>query len=118
MQRGLLRLGETPDPRDIEALIGSIPSQRAERFATLQVPERDDPVIPAAGQSASIGTHLERLDCPLMRLLHPHAFSALHVPPAKSPVTASTEHQISTESPGQCKDHPRMPFKGVHELPA
>src|SRR2546425_5392690 len=67
-QRGLLRLGQSPDPRDIEALVGAVASQRAERRATLQVPDSDGPVLPAAGQPASIGTHLERLDCPLMRL--------------------------------------------------
>src|SRR6266566_8429716 len=49
-QGGLLRLGQSSDPRDIEALIGPVASQRAEMLATLQVPERDGPIIPATGQ--------------------------------------------------------------------
>ncbi len=118
MQRGLLRLGQAPDPCDIEALVGAVASQRAQMLATLQVPERDGPVIPATSQKPPIGTHLERLHCPLMRFSLPHALPTVHLPPAHPPVTASTVHQLSTESPGQCKDHPRMPFKGVHALPA
>src|SRR6266567_5371788 len=117
-QRRLLRLGHSPDPRDIEALIGPVASQRAEMLATLQVPERDGPIIPATGQRAAIGTHLERLDGPLMRFSHPHALPALHLPPAQPPVTASTDHQLSTGSPSHRRDHPRMRRKGVHALPA
>src|SRR5947208_1101772 len=49
-QRRLLRLGQAPDPRDIEPLVGAVASQRAERLATLEVPERDGPVIPATGK--------------------------------------------------------------------
>src|SRR5260370_37127531 len=71
-QRGLLRLGQSSDPSDIQALVGPVASQCAQRLATVQVPERDAPVIPATGQRAAIGTHLERLDCPLLRLSHPH----------------------------------------------
>src|SRR5437868_4991344 len=100
-QRGLLRLGQSPDPCDIEALVGSIPSQRLQMLATVQVPERDGPIIPAAGQPAAIGTHLERLDCPLMRLLHPHALPAVDLPPAQPPITASADQQLPTRSPGQ-----------------
>src|SRR6266849_5515195 len=48
-QRCLLRLGQAPDARDIEALVGPVAAQRAERLATLEVPERDGPVIPATG---------------------------------------------------------------------
>src|SRR2546423_6045367 len=124
-QRGLLRLGQSPDPCDIEALIGSIPSQRLQMLATVQVPERDGPIIPAAGQPAPIGTHLERLDCPLMRLLipvpqtgFPHALPAVDLPPAQPPVTASTDKPLPARIPGHRSNHPRMPFKGVHELPA
>src|SRR5713226_70823 len=107
-QGGLLRLGQALDPRDIEALVGSIPPQRAQMLATLQIPERDGPVLPATGQSAPIGTHLERLHRPLMRFSLPHALPAMHLPPAQHPVTVSTEQQLSTESPGQRRDHPRM----------
>src|SRR6266550_6210683 len=53
-----------------------------------------------------------------MRFSHPHALPALHLPPAQPPVTASTDHQLSTGSPAQRRDHPRMPRKGVHALPA
>src|SRR2546423_15478112 len=117
-QGGLLRLGQSSDPRDIEALVGPVASQRAEMLATLQVPERDGPIIPATGQRAAIGTHLERLDGPLMRFSHPHALPAVQLPPAQHSVTASTDHQLSTGSPGHRRDHPRMPRQGVHTLPA
>jgi hypothetical protein len=46
-QRRLLCLGQAPDPRNIEALVGSVASQRSEILATVQVPDRDGPVIPA-----------------------------------------------------------------------
>src|SRR6202165_2147258 len=82
-------------------------------LATLQVPERDGPVIPATSQKPPIGTHLERLHRPLMRFSLPHALQARHLPPAQHPVTASTDQQFSTESPGQRRDHPRMPLKGA-----
>src|SRR6266404_4585846 len=112
-QRGLLRLGQAPDARDIEALVGPVAAQRLEMLATLEIPERDSPVIAATGQSAAIGTHLERLDGPLMRFSHPHTLPALHLPPAQPAVTASTKHQLSTGSPAQRRDHPRMPRQGV-----
>ena len=38
IQRGLLCLGETPDARDSEPLVESIPPQRVQRLATLEVP--------------------------------------------------------------------------------
>ena len=91
-QRGLLRLGQAPDAGDIQSLVGPVASQREERLATVQVPDRDGPVIAATGQLAAIGTHLERLHGPLMRLLHPHALPTLDLPPAYHPVTASTDH--------------------------
>src|SRR5712692_4130689 len=112
-QRGLLRLGQAPDACDIEPLVGPVASQRAERLATLQVPERNDSVIPTTGQNAAIGTHLERLDRPLMSFSHPHALPALPLPPAHPAVTTSTEHQLSTRSPGQRRDHPGMPRQGA-----
>ena len=55
-QRCLLRLGHSPDPRDIEPLVGPVAPQRAEMLATLQVPERDGPIIPTTGQRAPIRT--------------------------------------------------------------
>ncbi len=75
VQRSLLRCGETPDARDIESFVGSIPPQRLELLATVQIPEHNGSIIPAARQSAAIKTHLERLHRPLMRLLHPYALS-------------------------------------------
>ena len=55
-QRGLLGLGQSSDARDIEALVGPVAPQRAEMLATLQVPERDGPIIPTTGQRAPIRT--------------------------------------------------------------
>src|SRR3989442_1663024 len=112
-QRGLLRLGQAPDTRDIQSLVGAVAAQRAERLTTLQVPERNDPVIPTTGQRAPIGTHLERLHHPPMRFLHPHALPTLHIPPEQPAITASTDHQLSTRSPGQRRDHTRMPRQGA-----
>src|SRR6266550_7277377 len=117
VQRRLLRCGETPDARDIESLVGSILPQRLERLATLEIPEHNGSIIPAARQSAAIRTHLERLHGPLMGFSHPHALPALHLPPAHHSVTASTEHQLSTASPGQRRDHPRMPRQGAIACP-
>src|SRR6266567_4230624 len=117
-QGGLLRLGQSSDPSDIQSLVGAVASQRAQMLATLQVPECDGPIIPATGQRAPIGTHLERLDCPLMRFSHPHALPALHLPPAHPPVTTSSDQHLSTRAPGHRRDHPRMPRKGVHAPPA
>src|SRR5258708_18823668 len=85
--------------------------------APLEVPERDGPIIPATGQRAAIGTHLERLDCSLMRFAHPHALQARHLPPAQPAVTASTEHQLFIESPGQRRDHPRIPHQAAIPCP-
>src|SRR5260370_35746434 len=84
-QRRLLGIGEAPDARDIESLVESIASQCAQMLSTLEVPERDGSIIPATGQPAPIGTHLEPPDRPLMPLLHPHALPALHLPPARTP---------------------------------
>ncbi len=72
-QRGLLLLGQAPDPCDIKALVGPVAPQRAQSLATLEVPEHNGPVIAATGEPAAIGTHLERLYCPLVGLSHPHA---------------------------------------------
>jgi hypothetical protein len=106
LQRGLLCLGETPDARDSEALIGSIPPQRVQRLAALEVPEPDGPVIPATGQPAPIGTHLERLHGSLMRLSipvpqtgFPHTLATLHLPPAQRTITAPTDQPLPTRTP-------------------
>src|SRR2546429_9405493 len=87
-------------------------------LATMQVPEHDGPVIPATGQHAPIGAHLERLHRPLMGLLHSYALPALNLPPAQHAVTTSTDQHLSTRAPGHRRGQPRMPRKGVHALPA
>ena len=115
LQRGLLCLGETPDAYDSEALIGSIPPQRVQGLATLEVPEPDGPVIPATGQPAPIGTHLECLHRSLMRLSIPVAFNCRRCrgprqgsrthsplctsPPAQRPITAPTDQPLPTRTP-------------------
>ena len=48
-QRGDLGLGQSSDPRDIQSLVGAVASQRAQMLTTLEVPERDGPIFPAAG---------------------------------------------------------------------
>src|SRR5258706_5309846 len=90
-QRGLLRLRQSLHPADIEALVGPVAAQRAQRLATLEVPQRDGPVIPATGQQAPIGTAPERPDRTLMGLAHPYALPAGHLPPAQHAVTAATD---------------------------
>src|SRR5438270_3711920 len=114
-QRRLLCLGKTPDARDVESLVESIP-QRLQRLAVLEVPEPDGPIIPATGQHAAIGTHLERLHRALMCLSipvpqtgFPYTLATLHLPPAQPTVTASTDHHLPTGNPAQCRDYPRMP---------
>src|SRR5216683_987814 len=91
MQAGLLRLGQSSDPSDIQALVRPVASQRAQLLATMQVPEQDGPVIPTTGQPAPLGAHLEGLHRPLMRLLHSYALPALNLPPAQHAVTTSTD---------------------------
>src|SRR5437764_14635178 len=87
-------------------------------LATMQVPEHDGPVIPATGQPAAIGTHVERLHGPLMRLLHPHTLSAVDLPPAQPAITASTDQHLPTRTPDHRKGHSGMPRQGSHPLPA
>src|SRR2546422_1199610 len=87
-------------------------------LASMQVPEHDGPVIPATGEPAPIGTHLQRPDRPLMPLLHPPARPAVHLPPAEHAVTASTDQQLPTGTPGYRRDDTFMPRKGSHALPA
>src|SRR2546425_12114303 len=64
-QRRLLRLGQALPPADIEALVGAVAPQRPQMLATLEIPDVDGPVIAATGEPLAIGTHSERLDCPL-----------------------------------------------------
>src|SRR5712691_8393196 len=65
-QRRLLGLGQTPDARDSEALVGPVATQGAQVFAAVHIPEPDGPIIAATGASFAIGTDLEGLHLPLM----------------------------------------------------
>src|SRR5436853_7934734 len=69
-QRCLLRLGQSSDPRDIEALVGPVTPQRLQQIAAMEIPDVDDTIIPATGEPAAIRAALERLDRSLMRLSH------------------------------------------------
>src|SRR5258708_30765643 len=85
-------------------------------FATLEVPEHDGSIIPAAGEQAAVGTHFERMHHPRMRLLHPHALQARHLPPAQPAVTASTAQPLPAPSPSHRRDHSPLPHKAMHRL--
>src|SRR5258708_6357710 len=100
-QRGLLRLGQAPDARDIEALVGPVTPQRLQQLAALEIPDVDDTIIPATGEPAAIRAALERLDRPLMRLSHSHALSLLQVPPAQHAIAAATQQHHAGRAPGQ-----------------
>src|SRR5947209_5477739 len=86
-------------------------------LATLEIPEHDGPVLPAAGQPTPIGAHLERLNCPLMGFSHLYTLPALDLPPAHPPVTASTDKPLPARSPGHGRDYPRMPHQGAIACP-
>src|SRR5712692_6363248 len=87
-------------------------------LAIVQVTEHNDSVITATGQSAPIGAHLERVHRSLMCLSHAHTFSTLDLPPAQPAVTTSTDQNLSTRTPGQCRGHPGMLRQGLHTLHA
>src|SRR6266480_4476236 len=87
-------------------------------LATVQIPEGDGSVVTATGQPGAIGTHLERVHRPLMRLLHPYAMPAVNLPPAQHAITASTDQQLPTRTPGHCSGCPGMPRQGSHTFPA
>src|SRR5947209_10611731 len=46
-QCGLLRLGQAPDGRDIEALVGPVTPQPLQQIAAVEIPDVDDTIIPA-----------------------------------------------------------------------
>src|SRR6266849_8829721 len=87
-------------------------------LAIVQVTEHNDSVITATGQSAPIGAHLERVPRSLMCLSHAHTLSTLDLPPAQPAVTTSTDQNLSTRTPGQCRGHPGMLRQGLHMLHA
>src|SRR3989442_2146020 len=117
-QRRLLRLGQSPNPGDIESLVRSVTTQCLQLLATVQVPQGDGSVIPATGQPAPIGTSPERTDRPLMRLSHLHALPAVHIPPAQHTITASTDQQVLAGVPCDGINGTGMPGKGLHALTA
>src|SRR5437660_2646281 len=123
-QRRLLGLGQTPDARDREALVGPVATQGAQVFAAVHIPEPDGPIIAATGDSFAIGTDLEGLHLPLMGFSipvpqtgFPQARSALQVPPAQPAITPSTEQPIPDRMPGDCIEHTRQPLQGGQALP-
>src|SRR6266436_7699732 len=116
-QRRLLGLGQTPDARDSESLVGPVATQGAHVFAAVHIPEPDGPIIAATGDSFAIGTDLEGLHLPLMGFSHPQARSALQVPPAQPAITPSTEQPIPDRMPGDCIEHTRQPLQGREALP-
>src|SRR5258708_34556510 len=70
-------------------------------LGALQLPDVDSAIVPATGERAAIGTHLERLDCPLVRPARVHALSALDVPPAEHAVAATTDQHRAGRTPGE-----------------
>src|SRR2546423_4551441 len=86
-------------------------------LATLEIPDHDDAVIPATGQLAAIGTHFDRVYCPLMRLSHSQALPAGNLPPAQP---ASLPPLISTSPPGfqaTAEDAPGCPARARTRSP-
>src|SRR5258708_4954407 len=77
-----LRLGHSPDPCDIEALVGAVASQRPHQLGALDVPHLDGTILPATDQQTAIGADLKRVDGSLMRLSHCQTCPTLYLPPA------------------------------------
>src|SRR5579859_316783 len=100
-QRCLLRLGHPPDSCNIEPLVRAISPQCAQMFAALQLPDVDRAIVPATGERAAIGTHLERLDCPLVRPERVHALSALDIPPAEHAVAVTADQHRAGRTPSE-----------------
>src|SRR5260370_42698288 len=87
-------------------------------LAALQLPDVDSAIVPTTGQRAAIGTHLERLACPLVRLARLHALSALDIPPAQHSVAATADQHRAGRTPGHCIHDPRMPRQDPYALQA
>src|SRR3989441_9909829 len=87
-------------------------------LATLELPDVDGPFIPATGQLGAIGTHSDRVYCPLMRLSHPHALPAGNLPPAQPAVTAPTDQHLPTRVPGHSRGRSGMSRQSAHPFPA
>src|SRR6266571_3545398 len=87
-------------------------------LATLEIPDHDGAVIPATGQLAAIGTHFDRVYCPLMRLSHSQALPAGNLPPAQPAVTAPTDQHLPTRVPGHSRGCSGMSRQSAHPFPA
>jgi len=60
-QRQLLRVRQSLDTRDIEPLVGTVAPQGRYILAACEVPNPDRPIIPAAGEEATVRTGAQRL---------------------------------------------------------
>ena len=70
-------------------------------LAALQLPDIDGAIVPATGERAAIGTHLERLDCSLVRMARVHARAALDVPPAEHAVAVTADQHRAGRTPSE-----------------
>src|SRR6266852_5360629 len=70
-------------------------------LTALQLPDVDRAIVPTTGERAAIGTHLERLDCSLVRMARLHALPALEIPPAEHTVTAPADQHRAGRTPRQ-----------------
>src|SRR5713101_8972451 len=98
-QRGSLCVCQALHPADIEALVRPVTPQRPQMFAALEIPDVDGPVVPATGEPAPIGTHLQRLHRSLMRPAHLYTLPMLHIPPAQHAITVTTDQHRSGLTP-------------------
>src|SRR5258706_1420828 len=80
-QRRLLRLGHSPNPGGINALLRPVAPHRLQLLAALEIPHLNGIIIAATGQSPPIGPYAGPLDATLMPLPKSHALAVRHVPP-------------------------------------
>src|SRR6266545_1540242 len=110
-QRRALRWGDTPQTGDVHPFVGPVAPQRTQMLAAFQVPERDGPVVSAAGKREAIGACPQRLHRALVRQAHLHAFPALNIPPAQHSITVTTDERRAGWIPGHCIHDSRMPLQ-------
>src|SRR5260370_19574937 len=91
---------------------------RAYQVASLKIPDVDDTIVPTTGEPVPTGTHLEALNCSLMRPALPYALPALPVPPAQHLIAAATDQGRASRIPGHRIHDSRMPRQDTHTLPA
>src|SRR5260370_1362189 len=75
-------------------------------LTTLQIPHLNGIVIPATGQSPSIGPHPERLDRPLMPLPHRQA-----LPPPAPPAAGARRPPPPLSPPLLARTGPKPPLR-------